>query len=140
MPLFGQSRDPAEVEAERARQQASLQAMVDAAGAMFQWVSGVPAGDLAAHLMPAFGPGASARSRDGNVDLSGLFTRLGYRDNSLTGPILEAVQLLEHAELILIADIADSGARCWRATRFGLATLAEGTDAVRQRIKDRTGL
>jgi hypothetical protein len=110
MPMFGQSRDPAEVEAERARQQASLQAMIDAAGAMFQWVSGVPAWDLAAHLMPAFGPGASARSRDGNVDLSGLFTRLGYRDNSLRGPILEAVQLLEHAELILIADIADSGA------------------------------
>ena len=72
MPLFGQSKDPAEVEAERARQQANLQAMIDAAGAMSQWVRGVPAGDLAAHLMPAFGPGAPARSGDGTVGLPGL--------------------------------------------------------------------
>lgn len=57
---------------------------------------------------------------------------LGYRDNSLVGPILEAVQLL--------ADITDYGDRYWSATRFGVATLAEGKDAVRQRIKDRTGL
>ncbi len=140
MPLFGQSKDPAEVEAERARQQAGLQAMIDAAGAMSQWVRGVPAGDLAAHLMPAFGPGAPARSRNGAVNLSGLFTLLGYRDNSMIGPILEAVQLLEHAELILIYDVTDSGTGSWSATRFGLATLAGGKDAVRQRIKDRTGL
>lgn len=62
MPMFGQSKDPAEVEAERARQQANLQAMIDAAGAMVQWVSGTPAGDLAAHLMPAFGPGPEHRT------------------------------------------------------------------------------
>gem|GEM_PF-5061096 len=74
------------------------------------------------------------------MGLPGLFKLLGYRDNSMVGPILEAVQLLEHAELILIADITDYGDRYWSATRFGLATLAEGKDAVRQRIKDRTGL
>lgn len=140
MPLFGQSKDPAQVEAERARQQANLQAMIDAAGAMSQWVRGVPAGDLAAHLMPAFGPGAPARSGDGTVGLPSLFKLLGYRDNSMIGPILEAVQLLEHAELILIDHITDYGDRYWSATRFGVATLAEGKDAVRQRIKDRTGL
>jgi hypothetical protein len=141
MPLFGQSKGPAEVEAERARQQANLQRMIDAAGAMSQWVRGVPAGDLAAHLMPAFGPGAPARSRNGAVSLSGLFQWLGYRDNSMIGPILEGVQLLEHAELILIGlPESDSGPHYWSATRFGLATLAEGKDAVRQRIKDRTGL
>ncbi len=67
------------------------------------------------------------------------FKLLGCLDNSMSGPILEAVQLLEHAELILIADIRE-GSRNWHATRFGLATLAEGKDAVRQRIKDRTGL
>jgi hypothetical protein len=140
MPLFGQSKDPAEVEAERARQQANLQAMIDAAGAMSQWVGGAAAGDLAAHLMPAFGPGAPARSGVGQVGLPGLFQWLGYRDDSLWGPILEAVQLLEHAELIMLADVTDSGTSHWSATRFGLATLAEGKDAVRQRIKDRTGL
>jgi hypothetical protein len=74
------------------------------------------------------------------VGLPGLFQWLGYRDDSLWGPILEAVQLLGHAELIMLADVTDSGASHWSATRFGLATLAEGKDAVRQRIKDRTGL
>jgi hypothetical protein len=58
---------------------------------------------------------------------------------SLTGPILEAVQLLEHAELVYISEISDYGYRSWNATRFGSATLAAGADAVRQRIKDRTG-
>lgn len=140
MPMFGQSKDPAEVEADRARQQASLKAMIDAAGAMVQWVSGTPAGDLAAHLMPAFGPGSPARNRIGTVDFLGFYKWLGCRDDSLRWPILEAVQLLEHAELILTADISDQGTRYWSATRFGLATLAEGKDAVRQRIKGRTGL
>src|SRR6202790_5917528 len=107
MPLFGQSKDPAEVEAERARQQANLQAMIDAAGAMSQWVRGVPAGDLAAPLMPAFGPGAPARSGVGRVGLPGLFQWLGYRDDSLWGPILEAVEVLEHGALIMVGDGTD---------------------------------
>jgi len=34
----------------------------------------------------------------------------------------------------------DAGSRYWCPTRFGLATFAQGKDAVRQRIKDRTGL
>lgn len=87
--------------------------MIDAAGAMVKWVSRTPAGGLAAHLMPAFGPGAGAQNRNGTVDLFGFYKLLGYQDDSVRGPILEAVQLLEHAELILIADISDSG------TRFG---------------------
>jgi hypothetical protein len=54
---------------------------------------------------------------------------------------LEAVQLLEHAELLYVRSISDvAGACSWCATRLGLATLAEGKAAVRQRIKDRTGL
>ena len=44
--MFGQSKDPAEVEAERARQQAGLQAMIDAAGAMVQWVEPYAGGGL----------------------------------------------------------------------------------------------
>ncbi len=36
--------------------------------------------------------------------------------------------------------MSDYGAsRSWDATRLGLATLADGRAAVRQRIKDRTG-
>jgi hypothetical protein len=54
--------------------------------------------------------------------------------------ILEAVQLLEHAELIYVRAISTEGERDWCATRLGVATLADGTAAVRQRIRDRTGL
>lgn len=55
-------------------------------------------------------------------------------------PILEALQMLEHSELVYVRDISDLGSRRWQATRLGLATLASGKDAVRHRIKDRTGL
>jgi len=49
----------------------------------------------------------------------------------------EAVQLLDHAELICVAN---HDWPCYRPTRLGSATLANGKDAVRQRIKNRTGL
>jgi hypothetical protein len=55
----------------------------------------------------------------------------------------EAVQLLEHAELVylyLMREFTTGGNGGWSATQLGLATLAKGKDAVRQRIKDRTGL
>ncbi|UGT90647.1 hypothetical protein [Mycobacterium ostraviense] len=53
-------------------------------------------------------------------------------------PMLEAIQLLEHSELIVVRWIINNEFR-WSATRLGLATLAEGKAAVRRRIKDRTG-
>jgi hypothetical protein len=52
---------------------------------------------------------------------------------------LEAVQLLEHSELVYVRFVADNDFR-WSATRLGLTTLARGKAAVRQRITDRTGL
>ena len=51
--------------------------------------------------------------------------------------IAEAAQVLEHSELLYKMA---SEHECWRATRLGLAILALGKSAVRQRIKDRTGL
>ena len=51
---------------------------------------------------------------------------------------MEAIQLLEHSELVYVRVVSDE--RRWSATRLGLATLADGKDAVRQRIRDRTGL
>ena len=54
------------------------------------------------------------------------------------------MQLLNHAELVYechyVMQIRREETPFWGATRFGLATLANGKDAVRQRIKDRTGL
>jgi hypothetical protein len=63
------------------------------------------------------------------------------RYRALNGPILDAMQLLEHAELIRVAWWGESSANAeWSATRLGLATFVRGKGAVRQRIKDRTGL
>ena len=57
---------------------------------------------------------------------------------------LEAMQLLKHADLVYESRAVTwprtHDVTYWRATRFGLVTLANGRAAVRQRIKDRTGL
>ena len=58
-------------------------------------------------------------------------------------PLLEAVQLLQHAELIVNTYTPDTSyiqdEPTWSATRLGLAALASGKAMVTQRIKDRTG-
>jgi hypothetical protein len=117
---------------------------------MIDWANDVPPADLAAQLMPAFGPDRpeddATSVRDDNL-VEWLFhgypkpsisQLAGYR-NQLRTPIREAVQLLEHAELVFVSN-ASTDDPYWRATRLGLATLASGKAAVRQRIKDRTGL
>jgi len=56
-------------------------------------------------------------------------TRLLERRRELVGPRLEAMQLLEHSELVYVRQISHvNGDRDWSATRFGLATLADGKD------------
>jgi len=48
------------------------------------------------------------------------------------GADIEAVQLLEHAELVFVRFISTTdGGRSWSATRLGLVMLAEGKAAVR---------
>ena len=120
---------------------------------MIGWLNSVPVADLAAELMAGFGPGGVG-DRDGDVRpqplTDWLFQVHGYptpkrgfvigSSPALDVPIAEAIQLLEHAELIYVRAITDSGTRYWAATRFGLAALASGKAVVRQRIKDRTGL
>lgn len=144
MPLFGPS--PEELEAAR-----------DVARPMTNWVWSVPPADLATELMAAFGP--DGPGRDGKTiyryDLFKWLFR-GYANLTddtikgqairidaevqVRGPILEAMQLLEHAELICVAWWGEGSPQPeWHATRSGLATLAEGKDVVRQRIRDRTG-
>jgi hypothetical protein len=141
MPLFGEKKANAGDEMARA----SVERM-----------TGLPAAELAAVLMPAFGtdgpkPGDTLQLRDlAQVVLHTCEVRFSefssYRD-MLDQPLLEAVQMLEHAELVCVQPRysgSGSGTRFlaaeWSATRFGLATLANGKDAVRQRITDRTGL
>lgn len=118
---------------------------------MIDWINAAPLGELAAELMSAFDPEVlgSAAAR---VPVLGLadFTRWMFRGfperSGLILParpvresMLEAIQLLEHSELVYVVWIVDNEIK-WRATRLGLATLATGKDAIRQRIKDRTGL
>jgi hypothetical protein len=56
-------------------------------------------------------------------------------------PILEAIQLLEHSELVRKRWSGEHSANAeWRATKLSVAFLASGKAAVRQRIKDPTDL
>ncbi len=97
----------------------------------------------------AFGP--DGPGRDGTItDRYDLFKWLfrGYPNlRRYSGPLRGYQQpadrsgtggrsaLVEHVELLYAR-----GDDIWHATRLGLTTPANGKDAVRQRIKDRTGL
>ena len=115
---------------------------------MIDWINGAPPGELAAELMSAFAPEAAvsraswlAASEFSDWMFRGFPERRGMivRARPVQESILEAIQLLEHSELVYVRWIQDNESR-WSATRLGLATLATGKTAVRQRIKDRTGL
>lgn len=127
----------------------------DWARAMFEWTIGAPRAELATELMGAFGPGGPRDSPYGDyLDTENLVDWLFIAHpragksvkgqlSQLKRPIAEAVQLLEHAELVylyLMWEFTTGGNAGWSATQLGLATLANGKDAVRQRITDRTGL
>jgi hypothetical protein len=115
----------------------------DAARAMVAWVINVPPADLAVLLMPAFGPGGPTvyyGPGPGEELLAKWLSKvsgvqLTRYEKELHLPLLEAVQLLENAELV-VSEFPTQGGRWWRATRLGLAALAHG--GVIQRIKDRT--
>jgi hypothetical protein len=125
----------------------------DPAQPMIEWVTNMPPADLAAELLGAFGPGGSKNTYGDFVTSGDLVDWLfrGYPKpatsvkSQLLRPITEAMQLLEHAELVYVFlmwdfTVTHSGNAGWTATRLGWALLAKGKDAVRQRIKDRTGL
>jgi hypothetical protein len=121
----------------------------DAAQPMIDWITAAPPAELAAELMEAFNPEIPRRVPWlGSTEFEEWMFR-GYPQRTgfilparpVQEPILEALQLLEHAELVFVRFISTTdGGRSWSATRLGLATLADGKAAVRQRIKDRTGL
>ncbi len=120
---------------------------VDPGQAMTDWINSAPPAELAAELMSVFGPDAPGLARPlavsefrdwmfrGHPKPSGLVSRARPVHESMA----EAIQLLEHAELVYPRMISNEELR-WSATRLGLATLATGKYAVRQRIRERTGL
>ncbi len=100
--------------------------------------------DLAAELMPAFGPDGPGHGKNlSSVKLVQWLLRgvrgvggVSHPGLKLDGAVQEAMQVLEHAELVRGVQLRDTGRR-WNATRVGEAALANGD--VRQQIKDRTG-
>jgi hypothetical protein len=129
----------------------------DAARPLIDWANDAAPADLATELLAAFHPagppgdGANPGSSFSPFDLVKWLSRsypnpgrcARQATRPLIGPIREAMQLLEHAELVYVRsmpDFDDASNVNWSATRLGLATLASGKAAVRQRIKDRTGV
>ena len=114
---------------------------------MIDWIIDAPPAELATELLSAFDPEVPRRIPWlAPSDLSDWMFR-GYPKRTgivlparpVQEPIFEAIQLLEHSELLYVRWIQDGVCR-WGATRLGLATLASGKAAVRKRIAERTGL
>jgi len=141
MPLFGKNTAPADED----DWYAAAQPMID-------WASSVPRADLAVEVMEVFGSNdvGSCHTREIHAFLFGVPVqnpvglrgdpRLARALEQVAIPVREALQLLEHAELVCGYLIDGMSTWVWRATRLGLATMANGKHAVRQRIQDRTGL
>jgi hypothetical protein len=130
MPLFRKKDHTAEGEVTQGR---------------FEWLMGLSSADLAAELMPAFGPDGPRHGKDvHSLQLVSWLMRR-YRDGGnvsrpaekLYAAVREAMQVLEHAELVHARQSGDGGLH-WNATRLGAAALADGD--VRKRIKDRAGI
>ena len=114
---------------------------------MIDWMNNVPPAELAAELMTAFSPdGPHGGTHVSSYDLTEWQFR-GYPKQTgffaaarpVGEAVSEAVQLLEHSELIYLGWFSNDYP-VWSVTRLGTATLGSGKDAIRQRIKDRTGL
>jgi hypothetical protein len=116
----------------------------DAGRVEFERLMALSPADLAAELMPAFGPDGPRHGKDlSSVKLVQWLFRgvrgvggVSHPGIKLDAAVQEAMQVLEHAELVRGIKLRDGGRR-WNATRLGEAALANGE--VRQRIDDRTG-
>jgi hypothetical protein len=119
MGLFGNKAD-------KQAQGAALQAESERLGAL-------PVHELAAELMPAFGPngiGAKSGHRQGPMEAVAWLlpdASVKYRQPIL-GPVIEALGVLEHANLVTRGSFGSNGkASTYHASRQGEAALSEGT-------------
>lgn len=106
-----------------------------------------PTADLAAEIMGAFGgtgpkPGKPLTHNDivkwmsEKYEFSSRAQRFIATDR-LREPIREALQILEHAELVLLT-VETEGTDNWRLTSKGRTTLSGGKALVQQYITERT--
>ena len=113
------------------------QAEKDAAAAEVTRLAALTAADLAVEVMPVFGPGgpkSSAGTGGLNVLQVGIgvmqkFPRGSSMLQQLVEPLREALQVLEHRELIVRTTIQTG--TWWHATRLGESALADGSVATR---------
>ncbi len=105
-------------------------------------LAALPVADLAAEIMPAFGPGGiearPGHQRGAMQVTEWLFastsTKVKYRQPVL-GPTIEGLQVLESAGLLSRRNFGGSGssASTYEATRAGNEALADGS--VRRRLE-----
>lgn len=122
-----------------------------AAQPLIDWLDTAPPAEVAVELMAAFADaGEVSLTRDKILEwffrdypktYSGAMTVNTAASYPVARPVLEALQLLEHSELVMHDSWFDQNypQLAWLATRLGRETLARGRTAVRQRIADRTG-
>jgi hypothetical protein len=135
MPLFKMGLRQAWAEAARVREDE------------FQRVMALPtAAEVAVQLMQAFGSDGPRRGKPlTQHDLIEFLTRqrnfasrgqraMAYK--KLAGPVREAMQVLEHAELVYLNVRTDSPDR-WHATSAGMEALAQGQHAIELRVAQR---
>jgi hypothetical protein len=104
--------------------------------------------DLAAELLPAFGSDGLSAGKPltqhalvqwqlGKYEFKSRGHRL-IGSQKLEAPVREALQILEHAELVYLTVESERPEKC-TITGRGLQALRGGKDAVRQRISERNG-
>ncbi|TRW84710.1 hypothetical protein FK535_09435 [Mycolicibacterium sp. 018/SC-01/001] len=124
-----------------------------AAQPLIDWLTTAPPADVAVEVLAAFAAAGDVPVtrdklqewlfRDHPKTYSGgLMTVNTAASHPVAGPVQEALQLLEHSELIMYESWFDQNypQLAWLLTRLGRDTLAHGKAAVRQRIAERTGL
>lgn len=120
----------------------------EAAQQMVDWINAAPPSEVAVQLLGAFAAEPPGR-RGMNASLTDtqlvqwLFRT--YATHWTTSypvdqAVVEALQLLEQSQLVVFwPRLGDDSSARWLVTRTGLATAHRGPDAVRQRIRERTG-
>ena len=111
------------------------QAEIAAARAESERLIALPIGELAVEILPAFGPsGMNIRigsQRGPREVLKWLLPDLPVRYwPPVIGPVIEALGVLEHANLLTRRSWGESGSSTYDVSRLGQSTLTDGT--VRQ--------
>jgi hypothetical protein len=116
------------------------QAEDEAARGEVERLVGLPVAELAAEVLPAFGPGGPGKGGKeiGTLQVGMFLMRDFPRGNQfvkgLVGPIREAMQALENAGLIE-RRVHNTGGATVSVTRLGLAAIEDGAAAQHLQLR-----